>query len=102
MTDAVEKIRIAKGHVLCPSRNLLSNVLQDHITLHNAKAPCIHRNNRAMAAQVFTATARFRVASHTLLLRSHDELGIGEWRWEILALWHQKLLALQGDYRLGL
>src|SRR5438105_2264075 len=102
MTDAVEKIWIAKGHVLGPSRNLLSNVLYDHITLHDAKAPGIHWHNWAMATQVFTATARFRVASRALLLWPHDELGIGEWRREFLAIRHQKLLALQRNHRLRL
>src|SRR5215475_15252759 len=102
MTDTVEKIRIAKGHVLCPGRNLLSNVLEDHVSRHNAKAPCIHWHNRAVASQVFATTARFRIAGHALLPWLRDELGVGEWRWEILAIWHQKLLALQGDHRLGL
>src|SRR6266446_1046315 len=91
MPDAVEKIRIAKGYMLGPSRDLTSNVLQDHLALHNPKATRIDRHNRAMATQMFTATTRLGVAGQALLFWPHDEAGIGERRWQILPIWHQKL-----------
>ena len=51
---------------------------------------------------MFTATARLRVAGQALLFWPHDEAGIGQRWWQILPIWHQKLLALERDHRLGL
>src|ERR1041384_6544533 len=73
MPDTVKKIRIAEGDVLSPGRDLLSDILQDHVTLHNAKTSLIDRHNRAMAAQVLTATARLGVARDSPLLWPPDE-----------------------------
>src|SRR6266700_3532613 len=95
MPNAVEKIWIAKGDVLGPSRDLLSDIRQDHITLHNPETPLIDWYNGAMAAQVLTATARLGVARDALLLWPHDEARISERQGYILAVWHHKALALQ-------
>src|SRR5262245_3581659 len=78
MPDAVEEIRIAKSDVLGPSRYLLSDILQDHVTLHNPETPLIDWHNGAMAAEVLTATARLGVARYALLLWPHHEARIGE------------------------
>src|SRR5262245_45202739 len=87
MPDAIKKVRIAEGDVLGSSRHLLSDILQDHVTLHNAETSRIDWHNRAMAAEVLTATARLGVARDALLLWSHDETRIGE-RWgKVLAVW---------------
>src|SRR3989441_2969933 len=99
MTNAVEKIRIAKGDVLGPSRDLLSDIRQDHVTLHNPETPLIDWHNRAMAAQVLTATARLGIARDALLFWPHDEARISERRGENLAVLHHQALALQGDHR---
>src|SRR5712692_805205 len=55
-----------------------------------------------MATQVFTATARLRIAGDALLFWLHDDPCVGERRWQILPLGHQELLAFEGDHRLGL
>src|SRR5256885_3397064 len=80
MANAIEKIWIAKGDVFSPSRDLLSDILQDHVTLHNPETPLIDWHNGAMAAQVLTATARLGIARDALVLWPHDETRIGEWR----------------------
>ena len=65
--DPVEKVRVAEGDVRGSRRHLPPDVLDHHFSLDNAKTALIDRHNRAMAAQVFAASACFRVPDHALL-----------------------------------
>jgi hypothetical protein len=58
----VEEIGIAEGDVLGARGHLLANVGEHDLGLHHPKAPLIHRHHRAMAAQMFAASAGFGVA----------------------------------------
>ena len=60
MTDAVKKIRITKGNVLCASGYLPPNVLHHNVAADDAKHAFVNRDDRAMAAKVFAAAAGFR------------------------------------------
>ncbi len=62
MPDPVEEVGIAEGNVPCSGRDLPPHVRQDDLGRHDAEAPVVDRNDRAMPAPVFTAAARLGVA----------------------------------------
>jgi len=62
VADAVKEIRIAESDVLGTTGYLLANVLDDHSTWNDAKPSAIDGDDRAVTAQVFTATAGLCVA----------------------------------------
>jgi len=60
VSNTVEEIRIAERNVLCAGGDLLANILQHDIAAHDAKYAFVNRNNGAMAAEMFAATAGLR------------------------------------------
>ena len=97
MADAVEKIRVAKGHVLGASGDLLPDVFQNDLSLHDAKTSLVDRHDGAMAAEVFTAAAGFRVADH-VGTRSDFELRVNGQGGQIAPVGHPERLAFQGNH----
>src|SRR5271165_2260208 len=76
MTDTVKKIGVAKRDVLRPSSHLTANVLQHHIALHNAEDAFINRNDRAMPAQMFAATAGLRRAHQAKTVTGNQQVRV--------------------------
>ncbi len=61
---AVEKIGIAKGDVARAGRDLRVDIREHDLLLNDAELPVVDRDDRAVAAQVPAAAARFGVARH--------------------------------------
>ncbi len=61
MRGTVKKVRIPERDVLCSGFHLLPYVREDNISRNHAKMAVIHRHDRAVAAEMFTAAARLRV-----------------------------------------
>ena len=59
---AVEKIRVAKGHVPGSRSHLLANIGQHNVALNDAEFALVHGHNRAMQTGVFAAPAGLGVA----------------------------------------
>jgi len=60
MADAVEKVWVPEGNVLCARHHLPPYVFQDNLSRHDAKYAVVHGNNRAVPAQMFAAPASLR------------------------------------------
>ena len=61
MTYAVEKIGISKRDVFRASDDLLPDVLQHNVSLHDAELALIDRYDRAMATPMLAASTGFRI-----------------------------------------
>src|SRR5277367_3961946 len=48
----VQKIGVAESNMLSPGGDLLPDICQHHLSLHDAESPLIHRHDRAVPAQV--------------------------------------------------
>ena len=103
MPDPVEEIWIAKGDVFRTGAYLLPDVLQNHVLLDHPEHALVNRNNRAMAAHVFTTAAGLRIAHNPPLVLAHIQLRILRQGRQSRALRGYKLLPGQRDcgFRLG-
>ena len=102
MPNAIEKIGIPKRDVPRPARHLLPHVFEHNFALHDAKIAFVHRHNRAVAAQMFAAPARFRVSRHAMLPRRENHIRILLQRWKSPPVRRQKLLSGKRNHRLRL
>ncbi len=95
----VEEVRIAERDVPGAGRDLLADVGQNDIRLHNAEGPLIHRDHRTMPAQMLTPARCFRVAGDTLF-GAGAELGILTQSRQAGAIRWQETESIQGHYAL--
>lgn len=61
VANAIEKIGVAERDVGGAGGDLLANVDEDDVTVHDAENAVVNGNDRAMATQVFAAAAGFGV-----------------------------------------
>src|SRR5574341_172250 len=61
MTGSIEKIRVTEGDVARARFDLIANICQHHVALHDAELSTVHRDNRTMAAQMLAAAACFGI-----------------------------------------
>src|SRR5437867_3126904 len=102
MSNAVEKIWIAKGDMFSANLNLVSDVGQDDLTLHYAELPLINGNDGAMTAEMFAASTGFRIAHGMRLPIAQLKVSVVNQRGQTKALWNQKLLFAQRNRGRGL
>src|SRR5437868_2176190 len=76
-----EKIGIPESNVRSTSRDLRGDVGKDHVALYDAELPVVNRHDRAMAAQVPAAAARFGVADKPPIAVRHLQCRVlRQWR----------------------
>ena len=93
MTDTIEEVRIAKGDVLSAGGNLLADIREHDFAIDDAKDAVVYRNDRAMAAKMLAAAARFGVTREAMLSAGQNQMRIGtEWR-QTVAIGSLKLQA---------
>src|SRR5665213_3489245 len=61
---AVEEIGIAEADVLRAGGDLLADVFEHYFALHDAERAVVHRDNWAVAAEMFAAAAGFCVTRY--------------------------------------
>ena len=65
MGRSIEKVGIAKRYMLSSDRNLLPDVAHHYIHRDHTKLALIHRDHRAVAAQVFITATAFDKSDNT-------------------------------------
>jgi hypothetical protein len=92
MPDAIEEVGIAEGDVFRAGRNLSPDILQHHVSLHDAEGPLIDRDNGTVAAQMPTAPTGLRVAYRSALPISDIQARIPGERRQLPPVRNQELL----------
>src|ERR1017187_7797360 len=86
VAHAIEKIRVSERDMLRAGRDLLTHIAKDNFTVHDTEDPVVHRNNRAMTAEMFTSTAGFGVPHGAMLAGRKYEMSIAAKLREIAAV----------------
>src|ERR1051325_6876340 len=76
VSGSIENIGIAERNVLGARSSLLANVLQHHLSLHNAKDAVVDGNDWAMPAQMLAAAARLGVSGNKMSAIRHHHMRI--------------------------
>ena len=97
VADAVKEIRIAEGDMLGTAGYLLANVPDDHAAWNDEKPSAIDGNDRAVTAQVLTATAGLCVAHRAAPVLAHLHIGIARQRRQAIAPGHAEVLLDKGN-----
>src|SRR5260221_14716945 len=86
---SVEEIRIAECDVLRSSSHLLSDILDDHVALHDTECAVVDRNDRTVTTKELEAARRFRIDYRFHLVGSDLQLGIPLQVRQVAAVRHQ-------------
>src|SRR6202008_2162345 len=92
---AIKEIGITEGNVLGPSRNLLANIRENDVAINDTKNAVVYRNDRAMAAEMLAAAARFGIPDGAVFTRRQNEMRVGTKRRKIGTVRSEKAEARQ-------
>jgi hypothetical protein len=100
VTDAVEEIRIAEGDVLRAGGHLAANVFEHHLAADDSKHALVNRHDRAVAAKMLAAAARFRRANDAKAISGNNEVRVLLHRRHSGSIRHLELQPGQGNHGL--
>src|SRR6202167_2451996 len=72
----VEKVRIAKGNMLRPSRYLRADIRHHHYAINNPKHAVVNGHNGAMAAKMLAAPAGLGGSHNAMPISRNDQMRI--------------------------
>ena len=99
---AVEKIRIAEGDVFGADGDLGADIAEDDGAIDDTEGALVDGDDWAMTAKMFAAARGFGVADDAAGAVGHAQARVIFEVGEAGAVGKNKLLAGEGDYRLGL
>src|SRR5207302_3989031 len=97
----VEEVWIAKGNMLSACLNLLTDILEHDVSLHNAEDSVVDRDNRAMPAEVFASAAGLRIAGDSEAAFGHEQMRVLPKRRKMVAIRENELHAVEGNCRIA-
>lgn len=97
---SVEEIGVAERNVLSSGRNLLADVREDDVALHNPEFPLVNRHDRAMPAQVLAAARSFGGSSN-LARGAGDQASITTENRQGRSIGRLKRESVKNDFRGG-
>ena len=102
MRRAVEEIRVTEGNMRRPVPDLLRDVFQHHVHRDDAKASLVHRDHRAVPAQVLAAPAALDEAADAGGAVWQHQVGVAREFGQAAAVRHLERDSAQADDRLAL
>src|SRR5208283_275320 len=90
VAHTIKEVRVAKGEVLRAGSNLLTDVREHNFAIDNPKDAVVDRHNRAVAAKMLAAAARFGVTGDTMLSTWQNQMRVGPERRQAVAVGHLK------------
>ena len=102
MGGTIEEVRVAEGNMGCPFSDLLPDVCHHHVYRDDTELSLVHRDHRAVPAQVLAAPAALgKPGDAGRSVRQH-QVGVAGELWQTTAVRHLERDPAQADDRLAL